>query len=287
MKITVHTLNAFTKDGAGGNPAGVVLAADSLSADQMQLIAKQVGFSETASFLSSDCADYRLRYFTPAGEADLCGHATVAAFYFLLGEKEIKPGSFKLETKAGILEVRVLADGSVFLEQNLPLFGDIIAKYEIADSLGISINELDADLPAQIVSTGLADLIIPVKRLLSIQKMQPDMQKISQISRKIKAGSFHVFSLETLSGNSAHCRDFAPLYDIPEEAATGTASGALACYLHKYCLTKDSNRLIFEQGYEMQRASEIIAELTVSENCLTKISVGGKAANTGILKLEL
>ena len=82
--IKVYTLNAFTDDVSGGNPAGVVLDADNLTEKQMQGIAKKVGFSETAFVMSSDSADFRVRFFTPSDEVDLCGHATIATFKLLL-----------------------------------------------------------------------------------------------------------------------------------------------------------------------------------------------------------
>ena len=102
MKIKVYTLNAFVKERKGGNPAGVVLSADFITDSEMQAIAKKVGFSETAFVLKTDKADLRLRYFTPAGEVPLCGHATIAAFGLLLKKGSIEAGKYSLETNAGI-----------------------------------------------------------------------------------------------------------------------------------------------------------------------------------------
>jgi len=100
---------------------------------------------------------------------------------------------------------------------------------------------------------------------------------------------YHAFSLETKYGSTAHCRNFAPLYGIPEEAATGTSSGALACYLFKHGkITEGQARtLVFEQGYGMGRPSEILVLLDVSDNGITGVHVGGKATVSGEMTIEL
>lgn len=105
METTVYTLTAFSKAVNGGNPAGVVLDADFLSEHEMQKIAAEVGFSETAFVQKSENADFKLRFFTPCAEVDLCGHATVAAFYLLAYKGLIEVGEYSQETKAGILKV--------------------------------------------------------------------------------------------------------------------------------------------------------------------------------------
>jgi PhzF family phenazine biosynthesis protein len=78
--VEVFTLDAFAKGDLGGNPAGVVLQADDLSAEEMQATASTVGFSETVFMMESSVGDFKARYFTPSEEVDLCGHATLAAF---------------------------------------------------------------------------------------------------------------------------------------------------------------------------------------------------------------
>lgn len=83
MKINAYTLNSFAKTKEGGNPAGVVTNADSLSEEEMRKIAAVLGFSETAFVLKSNAADFKVRFFTPNEEVDLCGHATIATFLLL------------------------------------------------------------------------------------------------------------------------------------------------------------------------------------------------------------
>ena len=278
-KIAVTTLNAFARTPGGGNPAGVVLDADRLDESSMQEIAAQAGLSETAFVQKSVAADFKIRFFTPAAEVDLCGHATIAVFSLLLGLGRIQAGRYRQETKAGTLGVEVQQDGTVFMEQTLPFFGDTIDREDVAKSLGIGRDSLAPDLPVQIVSTGLRDIMVPIISLRELMGIEPDFKRITDISIRHGAVGYHAFSLETRHGSAAHCRNFAPLYGIPEEAATGTSSGALACYLFKHgkVTEEQARRLVFEQGYGMGRPSEIFVRLDIGDKGITAVHVGGKA----------
>ncbi len=281
MKITAYTLNSFAKTPDGGNPAGVVLNADALTEKQMKKIAKIIGFSETAFVMQSDKADFKVRFFTPKEEVDLCGHATIAAFYTLASKEQIAPGKYKQETKAGVLSVEASENLTVMMEQKTPSYSEIIEKAEIADSLNIAVEELQADLPVQIVATGLRDIIVPVRSIDILNSIKPDFEKVSDISRKYNTVGYHVFTTETLYGSTAHCRNFAPLYSIPEESATGTSNGALACYLFKYGIINadQPGHIIIEQGYSMNKPSEILVSLKTDDKDILKVWVGGQALN--------
>lgn len=291
MDIEVSTLHAFSDKPLGGNPAGVVLQAGHLSESQMQKIARQVGFSETAFVMPSDQADFKVRYFTPSDEVDLCGHATIALFYLMKAQHIVEVGMYTLETLAGILEVVVQNNGEVYLSQALPEFGEIVDRQTIADSLGIPTDDFHAELPVQIVSTGLRDILIAVKHVDVLSKIIPDFQLIAEISKANHVVGYHVFALEPNAEVAlAECRNFAPLYDIPEESATGTSNGALLCYLHKYNQLSDPNDTIYtiRQGYTMNRPSEIRARLTLGiSNEITKIQVGGVAVHIKNIRIHV
>jgi PhzF family phenazine biosynthesis protein len=281
--MKVYLLNAFAKTKKGGNPAGVVLDAEGLSEASMQRIAEKVGFSETAFIQKSTAADFKIRFFTPAAEVDICGHATIAVFSLLFGLRRIGAGRHSQETKAGILGVEVQKDGTVFMEQTLPVFGNAVDRAEVAGSLGLELRSLAPDLPVQIVSTGLQDIIVPVISLSALSGLVPDFDKIAEISKKYGVVGYHVFTLETQHGSTAHCRNLAPLCGIPEEAATGTSSGALACYLFRHGMIAGERpqRLVFEQGTIMGRPSEILARLDIRGGAIAGVHVGGKAILAG------
>lgn len=270
-------VNAFTEHADGGNPAGVVLDADHLTTSDKLAIAKEVGYSETAFVSKSSVADFKVEFFTPSDEVDLCGHATIATFSVLLQEQIITENTYTQETKAGVLEVDVKASGDIFMTQLLPQSYDLVNTDIIAESLGL--NKADIIEPVQVFSTGLKDIMVQVSSLQAIGNIQPNFDQITDISKKFESTGYHVFTLETLHNSTAHCRNFAPLYAIDEEAATGTASGALAGYLfeHQRINHEDGiHHLVFEQGYEMNRPSEIHGHITIKNNQVSSVVIGGK-----------
>lgn len=267
----VYKVNAFTDYLEGGNPAGVVLNADHLSEEKMLSIAKEVGYSETAFIMNSNKADYKIRFFTPSDEVDLCGHATIATFTVL----NLTKGLYTIETKAGILPITIQANGYILMEQLKPTFYETVPKSDIAKSLGL--NENDIVTMPQVTSTGLKDIMIHVKNQKVLKEIQPDYDTIADISREYASTGYHVFTLD--SEKTARCRNFAPLYAINEEAATGTASGAVSGYIVQHQLLPLDNgvhHFIFEQGIEMNRPSEIHSYITITEKEITSVIIGGK-----------
>lgn len=289
MRVKVYTVNSFAKSINGGNPAGVVLNADGLSDVEMKKIAGVVGFSETAFVMKSNLADFMVRFFTPNEEVDFCGHATIAVFHTISSKGYIKSGRYSQETKAGILDVQVMEDLSIMMNQNIPSYHEIIEKQEIADSLNITVDEMLENLPVQIVSTALRDILVPIKSLDILNSINPDFKKVENISSKYNTVGYHIFTLESLNESNAHCRNFAPLYGIPEKSATGTSNGALACYLYKYGKLKHDHitNISIEQGYSMERPSEIKIALTTKEKEITEVRVGGIALNLSEIEVEI
>ncbi len=289
MNIKVYTLNSFAKSADGGNPAGVVLEAETLSEAYMQQIAHKVGFSETAFVLDSDKAGYTLRFFTPTKEVDLCGHATIAAFFLLADKGIIKRGAYTQETKAGILNIEIQDERTVFMAMRPPQFFGTIDKAELMPCFNLKEGDFIQDLPIQVVSTGLEDIVVPIKDLKTLSSLTPNADKISRLCEKYAAAGMHVFTLGTDSGAVAQCRNFAPLYGIPEEAATGTSTASLSCYLFNYGrIARDRvSHLVFEQGYSMGRPSEILARLRISGDKIREVQIGGTAILTGEKEISI
>ncbi len=184
MRQKVYTLNAFTKNGKGGNPTGVVFDADDLTDDQMQKIAKGIKFAETAFVLKSDKADFRIRFFDPDIEVDLCGHATIATFYLMVYLNKIKPGQYTQETKAGKFNIEVKKDQTVLMDQALPQFLDKLEPQVVAEALNIKLEAIDLGLPIRIVSTGFPTILVPLKSQEILKKLQPDFKKYQELCHK-------------------------------------------------------------------------------------------------------
>lgn len=283
----VYALSAFTKESQGGNPAGVVIETEGLSESDMREIAGKLGFSETAFVFKSEMADFKIRYFTPNEEVDVCGHATIATFSLMQQKELVNQGAtYRIETKSGLLNVSVNDDKSVFLEQNPPEFREILPREEIAYTLGLHVDQLMTDLPIQIISTGLPDIIIPVTSLEVLKSIKPNFALITEISRKYHVIGYHVFTFETLGESTAHCRNFAPLYGINEESATGTSNAALSCYIARY-KGLNQNQYLFEQGYGMDSPSEIAVNLAYYKDTITNVRVGGLGSRYAKRKIKI
>lgn len=276
--MKIYIVRAFAADQDSGNPAGVVLDADNLSDNEKKSIAARVGFSETAFVEKSKNADFKVRFFTPTEEVDLCGHATIATYALLLEKGLIAEGNYTQELKAGILEIQVHADGFIFMEQTQPIFLETIDVEVIKEICGGDLS-FD-DLKSQIVSTGLRDILLPIRNRKALFSLKPNLEKLAALNKQTNSIGLHAFTLDTINSDSvAHCRNFAPLYGIPEESATGSSNGALACYLFKKGLLegKSLEMMRFEQGYSMENPSNIFVTLKVESQNIQKVFVGGRA----------
>jgi len=278
MKVFVKKVNAFTDSINGGNPAGVLLNSPDLTDKQMAYISKFLNVSETAFVFPSKNADYKVKFFSPETEVDLCGHATIATFFTMGIEKKFKSNiKITQETKAGILPVEIifLEDklDRVMMTQAKSVLKDIqIDIYEIAESLKISIDDIDTSLPNQIVSTGLFTLPICIKSFKILKSIKPNFLKIQEICKKLNVGSFHLFTFDTIEPRSIyHARNFAPVYSINEDPVTGTANGATCYYLLKNNIIHEKT-LICEQGDIINRSGRVYVEIINNT-----VKVGGRA----------
>ncbi|MFO7677419.1 MAG: PhzF family phenazine biosynthesis protein [Thermoplasmatota archaeon] len=279
--MNVKKVNAFTNQLYGGNPAGVVIDSPKLTDLQMKTITSKLQVSETAFVYPSSIADYKVRFFSPTIEVNLCGHATIATFFTLAEQKLLNHEKEKIqldqETKAGILPVEIIYYNNVvekiMMTQPKPIFKGIhIHSKSIAQCLNIQESDIDSSLPKQIVSTGLFTLPVCVKSLNVLQFMKPNFDAIKILCEALNVGSIHVFSFDTIEKTSLyHARNFAPVYGINEDPVTGTANGAVCSYLLKNKILTEKN-YICEQGDIMGRPGRVFVELDT-----ITIKVGGKA----------
>lgn len=277
MKIKVKKVNAFTDSVQGGNPAGVLLDSPNLSDKQMSKITKELKVSETAFVFPSDKADFKVRFFSPDIEVDLCGHATIATFFTMASKGFLQKHILTQETKAGILNIDIEFEDKnvkrVMMAQGKPVLKDIYLNIlEIADSLKINSDKIDTSLPMQKTSTGLFTLPLCVESYNLLKSIKPDFKKINKICRKLNVGSYHLFTFDTIEPDSLyHARNFAPFYGLNEDPVTGTANGAVCSYLLKNNIIQNK-KIICEQGDIIGRPGRVYVEI---EKDIVK--VGGRA----------
>lgn len=269
-QVNPHIVNAFCHQGQGGNGAGVVLNADTLTRQQKLHIATKVGLSETAFVSKSSCADFKIEYFTPVDQVQLCGHATIATFV-LLRAQGLAARSYTIETLSGVLTVQVSPDGTVWMQQCLPTFHQ---SYQ-PEALSHLFANLPSHptLPIQVVSTGLKDILLPVASVQQLHQLQPHFEAMAAFSQRQDVVGIHAFAITGRRQPVAVCRNFAPRFGIDEECATGTSNCALACYLHRY--HKPLHRYQFLQGLTMSRPSAVEVRLETDGNQINRVLVGG------------
>ncbi|KKI93323.1 isomerase [Bacillus sp. SA1-12] len=269
--VKVYHYDAFSKEPNKGNPAGVVFNGDDLTEEEMQEIALKVGFNETSFPVKSAIADFRIRYFTPGHEMNLCGHATMATVFALktrglLGDKT----DFTIETKAGVLPIKLHAAAGnetyITMKQASPQFKKFNgSKEELAAAIGLTKQDLDGELPILYGSTGTWTLLIPIKTLEAFKKMKPNNKLFPTILKEMPKASIHPFCLETYDPHAdMHARHFSSPYSgTIEDAVTGTASGVMGAYYAKYINTQfeKSLNLIVEQGHEIEKDGRVMVQV--------------------------
>lgn len=272
-----YIVDAFTEELFGGNPAGVVLldeGEDFPQKDIMRKTAAELRYSETAFIKQLDADRFHVRYFTPTDEVDLCGHATIGSFA-ALSESGVVDSDCDLtaETLAGQLTIK-LQHGFVMMQMAEPQYLRTLREpqelSELYSVMGLPYEDLIVPqscstyvrLFPMIISTGLPDIILPVKSQQALSAITPDFPALAALSEKYQVTGIHAFTLDRADFSvTAHCRNFAPLYGIDEEAATGTASGALTYYLFSHNLIADESECTFIQGEAMERPSRILTHV--------------------------
>src|SRR3974377_1303424 len=269
MDHRFYTLDVFTTTRFQGNPLAVITDGDGLSQDQMMAIAREMNLSETVFVQNppDDRALARLRIFTTKEELKLAGHPVIGT-WFLLAELGVVPAQeggvhvFQ-QTGAGILPVEIrFKDGRpqrVTMTQKEASFKPSkIDKKKLMTALGLSTKDLDPKLAPQFVSTGIYNLMVPLRNRVALSRIAMNM---TELARRIKKDAALVFCFAIGPNHHVHARGMMP-WGLYEDAATGSAAGSLAAYLVKHGKFGAGHTLHIAQGVEMGRPSEIEVQVT-------------------------
>lgn len=291
-----HLVDVFTETRFGGNQLAVFPNAEGLSTELMQHIAKELNLSETTFVLPpKDTANHaRVRIFTPTVEMPTAGHPTVGTAFVLQREGMIPlRGRVRFEQQVGVIPVDLEYDESgkllIHMTQPLPQFGASFAdRRAVADMLSLTETDLLADYPLQVVSSGVPFLYIPIKSLDAIRQIRLRLDLWEQHLKNFDTSHVFVFTPETKRSNSTvHSRMFAPTLGIVEDPATGIACGPLGAYLVTYGLASADHTIISEQGFEINRPSIVYINVTVEDETITGVRVGGSSVYVGRGRLYL
>ncbi|MBS4207298.1 PhzF family phenazine biosynthesis isomerase [Bacillus sp. FJAT-50079] len=294
VKVIVQHVDAFSSIPEKGNPAGVVLNGENYTEKQMLAIAAAVGFNETAFVVPSQIADFRIRYFTPGHEINVCGHATMGTIYALKTNGLLEKSAFTIETNVGVLPIEIREEYNqlyITMQQARPQFQSFEgSKSDLAAAIGLKEEDIHPEYPIVYGSTGIWTLIIPIKKRSSFSNMTPNNKEFPNILQKMPKASIHPICMEVRDhGSNLHARHFSSPYSgTIEDPVTGTASGVMGAYYKKY-INKNISlpaTLIVEQGHEINKDGRVYVHVKEKEGELD-ISISGTAVFVKNIEIEL
>lgn len=258
----LYRLAAFTQSPEGGNPAGVWLGNKLPSEPEMQRIASQVGYSETAFVAPLVGLKRQIRYFSPEAEVPFCGHATVAAGV-VIGEQS-GDAEYQLESIVGEIPIAVNSEQGIkttTLTSVTPKFevtSDLLLKKALA-ALGWASSELDPKTPSAIAFAGNWHLVIAVKNKLRLDNLNYDFETLKALMLEHELTTLQLIWRE--SDTVIHSRNPFPVGGVVEDPATGAAAAALGGYLREAGLVEAPIKILVRQGEVMGRPSILTTEI--------------------------
>jgi trans-2,3-dihydro-3-hydroxyanthranilate isomerase len=254
-----------------------------------------MNLSETTFVLPPEApgANFKVRIFTPAAELPFAGHPVVGTHWVLahLGRVELEEPvtTVHFELGVGVLPADLHVVGSkverVVMTQGKPDFLDVLDDLtDLAAGLGLPVEAIAANpWPVQIVSTGVPQMMVPVRSLAEVQGLDArvlNTTALNRVCRDLDTQCVMVFTTEVENpASTVHVRMFAPMLGVPEDPATGSANGALGAYLVKHGvvpLDKPTVHIVSEQGSEMGRPSMLHVEVDHEKGDPHSVRVGGQ-----------
>jgi trans-2,3-dihydro-3-hydroxyanthranilate isomerase len=284
-------VDVFAERSLEGNALAIFADARGLSSDEMQALARETNLSETTFILPRAPEIERergiqVRIFLATEEVPFAGHPTLGTASWLYWNHPVLRGAAQITLDLGVGPIPVrftppqAREHGVFgtMKQNDPTFGDPISDSEdratLAAALNLSIDDLDPNLPAQVVSTGMSFCIVPLRSIEVATRLRIPQQSARAHLDRIGAKFFHCITpANASSGADWHAR---MQFDSGEDPATGSASGCTIAYLVRHGLASSGQLIVIEQGIEMLRPSRIHVSATLENNLVTKVFVGGR-----------
>jgi trans-2,3-dihydro-3-hydroxyanthranilate isomerase len=273
MGLDFEVVDVFAERPFAGNPLAVVLDADDLSTEQMQVIAREFNLSETTFPVrtSTAGADYRLRIFTPTQELPFAGHPSVGSAWLMAQLGRVPVGRIVQECGAGLLPIEVGASGAM-VAGGEPFIGPPLEPEPLLTAVGLSATDLDPVAPPRAVGAGLTQVHLPL-RDDAVARAKPDVALIEEAH---PAQMLYVVSWSPAT-RTAHSRMFGPGAGVVEDPATGSAALGFGVWLGASGLVDDdaTTSYVIRQGIEMGRPSLLHGSVTMSGGMVSATSVSG------------
>src|SRR4051812_3930676 len=269
-------LAAFTTQPSGGNPAGVWIGTGFPADDEMQRIAAEVGYSETAFLVPAPggaSGHFRVRYFSPLAEVPFCGHATIASGVALAERAERAAGTSRrdlvFETNGGPVAVATTTDGGGQTRATLTSVATTVSEADPAllasalDLLGWRAEELDPRLPPAVGFAGARHLILAVRDRARLATLDYPFEPMRLLMLAHDLTTLQLVWRETPV--RFHARDPFPVGGVIEDPATGAAAAALGAYLRARAEIVAPATFEIVQGVEMGRPSLLTVSIATDE----------------------
>jgi trans-2,3-dihydro-3-hydroxyanthranilate isomerase len=274
--------DVFSSNPLEGNSLAVFQDARGLTDNEMQAIAKEMNLSETTFIFPRDAAiererGVRVRIYTVEEELPFAGHPTLGTAFSLRGNTGAN--EVVLELNAGKIPVRFEDIGGqpTFGEmtQMDPVFGAMHEREAVARATGLKVEDFDATLPIQTVSTGVPFTVAPLKSLEVAQNLRLDLHRTLEYLQKAGSKFMYFVTRETVDAAAGlHAR---MLFYNGEDPATGSAAGCTAAWMVAHGVAQPEQHVLIEQGVEMRRPSRIFVRASLQDNRIVNVRVGGNA----------
>ncbi|WP_116473457.1 PhzF family phenazine biosynthesis protein [Zobellella maritima] len=256
MDGTLYRLSAFSTHPSGGNPAGVWLGDRLPDSANMQRIAAEVGYSETAFIAPLTGTARTIRYYSPEAEVSFCGHATIAAGVVL--GRTAGVGDYRLSTRVGEVPVTVheregTLEASLVSVATRHQPASAALLNEVLTCLGWSPDDLDPNLPPARAYAGAWHLVLAVVTEERLNRLEYDFDRLKALMQREQLTTLQLVYRDR--DQLFHARNPFPVGGVVEDPATGAAAAALGGYLRDAGLVTTPMSLQIRQGEVMGRPS--------------------------------
>jgi trans-2,3-dihydro-3-hydroxyanthranilate isomerase len=275
-------LDVFSSDAFSGNPLAVFLDGRGLTDEEMQALAREMNLSETTFILPREAAvererGVRVRIFTVQEELPFAGHPTLGTAFVVRGAT----GAAEISLDLNVGKVPVLFEQTpgqpVFGEMTQvdPKFGARHDREAVVRAAGLRDGDIDPSLPIETVSTGLDFTLVPLRGLEIMRRLRVDLTGSAEYLEQSGGKFFYFVTRETVdSAARLHAR---MMFYNGEDPATGSAAGCAAAWMVAHGIARSDERVLIEQGVEMQRPSRIFVRASRRDNRVVNVRVGGNA----------
>lgn len=269
MNARFVIVDVFTDVPLAGNQLAVFTDARAVSAERMQELAREMGFSESTFVLPAEAGGHaRVRIFTPAAELPFAGHPTLGTAFVLAAPMQLD--EIRLEMGAGIVPVRIQREGGLvafgWMTQPLPRVEPFERTAELFAALGID----GSELPVELYDNGVQHLYVSLPSAEAVAGLRPDLGRLAALG-EIGVNCF------ARDGERWKTRCFVPGLGVGEDPATGSAAGPLALHLARHGRVAFGEEITIAQGAEIGRPSTLYARADGSAEAVERVEVGGSA----------